>query len=957
MIDPAKTAEEKRLFAPWSPLFHGSRRRQLVAGAALWALMSLALLAGQPAAAGPVGAHATESDTVVDALVVQGYRASLQSALAAKRLSDDIIEVISAEDVADFPDLNLAEALQRVPGVAIDRDAGEGRSITVRGLSSEFTRVRINGLEALATTGGKDTGGGSGGSNRGRGFDFQVFASELFNRVTVRKSLSAEIEEGSLGATVDLRPARPFDYKGFTAVGSLQQGYNDLSRSSDPRASFLISDTWRDNQFGALLSVAYSDRQVREEGSSSGRWENPSVAGNSGGCFETPGPCNAATKTYSTVNAAWHPRIPRYERLDYSAKRLGATGALQWKPKDGTLLSLNALYAYTDGERREDYLQSYLIRRGMDVTQARFDSKNQMIAATMDDIDVRAESRHDILTSEFTQVTFDFEHRVSSHLSLTGAIGASNSIQDNPVQTTLSLDRYDVDGYSYDFSGNERLPALRYNFDVTDPNQWTFTASNALGDPSYIRLRPNKTSNRLASARLDGAFEINEALRLKAGLLVKAYDFHSTEWRRNTINGLVDGAVALPTGVTTADLSRLVSGLGRNMDMPDGTPRAWLAPDIDKLVSMLGIECNCVSAYGDFRVSSDNQRSARRDISEDDASGYVQMDFDTAIQDMRLRGNAGVRYATTKTSAAGIVGVKLVERTHRYSDVLPSLNLALEPREDVIVRLGISKVMSRPQLSYLTPGGTLSNTARTLTVGNPDLAPIRATALDLNLEWYPDRDSILAVSLFRKDLKSYIQSSLQTMPFSQSGLPISLLANGNTADTVFTVSQLENTKGGELNGYEISLQRRFSFLPAPFDRFGGIANYTHVDSEVAYITNAANTPVTTVIMPLTGLSSQSYNVALYYEGKRLTGRVSAAYRDGYLGSVPGGNGNDARGKQSALTVDMSATLALSSRAVLTFEGLNLLDTFDDRWISRERNNSEEYSHTGRQYYVGIRYSF
>ncbi|WP_425994309.1 TonB-dependent receptor [Caulobacter sp. DWR1-3-2b1] len=643
-----------------------------------------------PSVAGQV---ACAPESAVAAITVNGYRASLARALAIKRSETDIAEVISAEDVADFPDLNLAEALQRLPGVAIDRDAGEGRSITVRGLSSEFTRVRINGLEALATTGGKDTGGGSGGSNRGRGFDFQVFASELFNRVTVRKSLAAEVEEGSLGATVDLRPARPFDYQGFTAVGSLQQGYNDLSRSSDPRGSFLISDTWFDSRLGALFSVAYSDRQVREEGAGSGRWENPSIAGNSGGCFESPGPCNTPAGVYSPVNASWHPRIPRYERLDYSSKRLGATGALQWAPRDGTLFSLNVLHAYTEGERREDYLEAYLTRKGMDVTRAVFDNKNQMISATLDDVDVRAESRHDVLTSEFTQVTFDFGHQLSDRLSFSGAIGASNSIQDNPVQTTLSLDRYDVDGYSYDFSGNERLPNLGYNFDVTDPGQWIFTSSNALGDQSYIRLRPNKTANRLASARLDGAFEISDALKLKAGFLVKAYDFHSTEWRRNTINGLVEGAVPLPAGVTTASISRLVTGLGRNMNMPAGTPRVWLAPDIDKLVSMLDIQCNCINAYGDFRVSSDNQRSARRDISEDDASGYVQMDFDTAILDMRLRGNAGVRYATTKTRAAGMVGTRLVERTHRYNDVLPSLNLALEPRDDVVVRLGISKVM------------------------------------------------------------------------------------------------------------------------------------------------------------------------------------------------------------------------------------------------------------------------
>src|SRR5262245_38666994 len=175
--------------------------------------MALALgggvAAAQDAPQQPGGANEEE-------IVVTGFRGSLRQNLDIKRDANAFVDAITAEDIADFPDLNLAESLQRIPGVAIDRDSGEGRSITVRGLGGEFTRVRLNGLEALTTTGGKD---GSGGNNRGRQFDFNIFASELFNRITVRKSTSAALEEGSLGATVDLRAARPFDYDGFTLAG------------------------------------------------------------------------------------------------------------------------------------------------------------------------------------------------------------------------------------------------------------------------------------------------------------------------------------------------------------------------------------------------------------------------------------------------------------------------------------------------------------------------------------------------------------------------------------------------------------------------------------------------------------------------------------------------------------------------------------------------------------------
>src|SRR5687768_678501 len=168
---------------------------------------------------------APEGAESIEEVVVTGFRASLDKALDAKQRQVGAIDTIVAEDIADFPDLNLAESLQRVPGVAIARDAGEGRNITVRGLGPQFTRVRINGIEAMSANGGTDA---AGGTNRGRNFDFNTFASELFNNITIRKSGAAEVEEGSLGATVDLRAARPFDYAGLTIVTSVQGSYNDL---------------------------------------------------------------------------------------------------------------------------------------------------------------------------------------------------------------------------------------------------------------------------------------------------------------------------------------------------------------------------------------------------------------------------------------------------------------------------------------------------------------------------------------------------------------------------------------------------------------------------------------------------------------------------------------------------------------------------------------------------------
>ncbi|WP_332700975.1 TonB-dependent receptor [Devosia sp.] len=910
------------------------------------------------AALGASQVQAQDKESTVDEIVVTGFRASLASAISVKKAENDIVDVINAEDIADFPDLNLAESLQRIPGVAIDRDGGEGRSITVRGLSNDFTRVRVNGLEALATTGGKD---GSGGANRGRGFDFQIFASELFNRITVRKSQSAETEEGSLGATVDLTTAKPFDYGDFNMAAGAQYGYNDLSQEYDPRATFLISDTWFDGKLGALFSLAYATRNTLEEGSSTGRWESPATPSNSSGCFQTPGPCNVPVGTYSTVNQAWHPRIPRYGRMTYDWERMGATLAVQFKPTDATTITVDGLLAILDGTRRENYLEVISFSRAgqgnpqTDVRNAVIDSKGHLTSATFDDVDIRTEDRYDELSTEFNQASITIAHEFNERFRGTFIYGQSKSIQRNPVQTTISFDRYDSDNYSYDYT-DQKLPVFNYGFDVTDAANWRFGTTNALGDASLIRMRPNKTINDLQNVRVDLAFDLTDQIKLKGGLLFKDYNFDTKEQRRFVTGGITEGAVALPPGITLASLSKLVTGFGRNLDLgAGGTPTSWLSPDLEKVAAALGINCDCVNQYGDFRLSAANQRGANRSVREKDLSFYIQADFDTEIAGMPLRGNVGVRRAKTDQISRGFVGTNFVTVVRDYADTLPSLNLVLEPRDNIFIRFGASKVMSRPQLPNLTPGGSITNASQTLNIGNPLLEPIRANTYDLSFEWYPDSETQLTLGLFRKDLKSYIQSAASTMPFRETGLPASILSNNNTLDTIFTVTQQLNTEGGKLEGYEISLQRPFTFLPAPFDKFGGIVNYTHVKSDIEYMTNVATGA--TVVQPLVGLSPSSWNTTLYYEADRLTGRVSASYREGYLSTVPGGNGNDVRGKHKTLNVDVAATFKLTDQVTFTFEGINLTDEFDDRWISSTRESSEEYVHTGRQYYVGVRYKF
>ncbi len=303
--------------------------------AAFWlCTVSFASLVASPALAQQKpAAPAAEAEEDGSEIVVTGFRQSLEAALNVKKSSVAAVDAIVAEDIAKFPDQNLAESLQRIPGISIQRDAGEGRAITVRGLGAQFTRVRVNGMETVATS----TDGAA--ANRDRAFDFNVFASELFSSIVVHKTAEASLDEGSLGAVVDLNTGNPLAGKsGFHGALSAVGSYNDLSKKLGPRVAGLLSWRNEDGTFGASVSAAYSKTKTFELGNNSVRWAQArfdSVDGtpcfyttatstvrssNAGGVYRSSAACDKAS-------LAFHPRIPRYGSIAHDRERLGLTGS------------------------------------------------------------------------------------------------------------------------------------------------------------------------------------------------------------------------------------------------------------------------------------------------------------------------------------------------------------------------------------------------------------------------------------------------------------------------------------------------------------------------------------------------------------------------------------------------------------------------------------------------------
>ncbi|TDP75053.1 TonB-dependent receptor [Roseateles toxinivorans] len=967
-------------------------------------LGSSTLLAGaQAQAQTPAPAADTKS---LESVVITGFRASLESALNKKRQDSGIVDVIKAEDIAKFPDTNLAESLQRIPGVVIDRDAGEGRNITVRGLGLDFTRVRINGIEALATTGGTDS---SGGANRSRGFDFNVFAAELFNSITVRKSSSADVDEGSLGATVDLQTSRPFDFKNFTSTVSVKGRYNDLSGSTDPRMAFLVANTFADRKIGVLLSGAYSKRTLLEEGFSTVRWDNGASSG--GWCAPTGvTPANPTNSTATTCGPAaqgvprlvgtpeniaaynlasnagnFHPRLPRYGRLTHDQDRLGLTGAVQFKPQDGTLLTLDMLYAKLKATRQEDFLEAISFSRTAtqggkpqtSVVNATYGANGALETATFNGVDIRAESRFDELTTTFTQPTLTLEQDFGDYWKLNAKLGRAQSKFRNPVQTTTTLDALNVNGYTMDFRGNDRLPAIGYPFDPTKvggaltlvpvPQVTSGTQPGTVANTttSEIRIRPQGSNNRNDVAQLDLAWEaIPDKLTLRAGGSYKQYLFDTFEFRRINQN---DTIFAPPAGMPIANLTTMLTGFGKGQSLPAGTPTSWVIPDLNAIAAAYDIYCNClksgpVGGPGDFTLSSitnGNARGNNRSVTETDTGGFLMADFSTALGGIPLKGNLGARYVKTKQVANGYqaaAGGTEVSVTNAYDDWLPAVNLSANLSKDFVVRLAAAKVMARPQLGNLNPGGTISTTGTlSVTSGNPLLKPFRATTFDSSFEWYFNKNSFLGLGVFQKNISTYIQSLRTTIPFKDTGLPLTLLPANFTGDEVFQVTTPINTNGGKLTGFEVNYQQPFTFLPGRFKNFGALVNYTYVKSKIDY--QVSPTSATVITDDLLNLSPKSYNATLYYDDGTFSARISGSYRSGFLTRVPGQNNNDVEGKNSSLNVDASISYKVNDKLELTLEGVNLTNQANDQFISRARNSSVVYHVTGREILFGARYKF
>ncbi len=892
--------------------------------------VALAVLAALGAAFS-AGAQQTSQNNKAEeteVIEVKGFRDSVIKAKDLKREAMVAQDSIVAEDIADFPDQNLADSLQRVPGIAITREGGEGRQISLRGLGPDFTRVQVNGMEALGTSSSPMDSRGAVG--RSRAFDFNIFASELFNQIDVKKSYSADQEEGGIGGIVNLRTAKPFDYDGFQGAVAGQVGSNSNSDATKPRLAAMVSNTW--GKFGALASVAYSQKESSEVGYNTIRWRQVASSNIGTGV-------DAATAAKVKAGQIWFARGNRYSEWNNEQERLGMTAAFQYRPSDDLKFALDIMHGKLDNEGDEHHIStggasSTALGRLEEIKTIDNNGDIEAVYARFSNVVTRTENRSDLNSTTFDQVTFSTNWQATDKLGVVFQLGTSSSDYEQPRVDKVNLTRTGGT-LTTDFTQDRFYGINTYDFDPSATAGWTV---------NDLYFREDYISNDFDNAKVDFDYALTDSSTLTFGANFKK--FSNVGENREDAGYVQSKATPLNNGVKTINAD--VVNVFQHPNM------SWLQADVDALQKFYGIHN---LALGSDKIIQTNSYT----VEEESNSLYSQYAWDSMLGGKVLRGSVGVRYYKTDLTSIGVSKGLPVEISRDYSGVLPTLNLVYELEDDLLLRFGASKNLTRPSLSAISVSANVAQMTGSpgevgkITVGNPNLEPFESVNFDLALEKYYEGVGSLSAAVFKKDIENFIVTEVTTMKYSDTGLPTTLLPNGATVDTLFDVTSPQNSDKSAIKGAELAYQRDLDFLPEPFNQLGVIANYTWVDGTALY-RNVQGTGQTQE-KSFPGLSKNSYNLTLYFETDKFGARIAAAHRADYISVVEGGlRDEDERGFHATTFVDFSAFYQFSENLKFTIEGINLTNQREEQYSD---SNDRPYNTTtsGRTYSAGFSYKF
>ncbi len=948
--------------------FTRGARRALLATAAVPLMIAVPAIAQDTAPASST--QETPADDAAADVIVTGIRQTLQTSIQQKKLETAIVDTLSSNEIGDLPALSVGEAIQTITGATTHREKGGASEIALRGLGSFLSNTTFNG---------RDASNGSGD----RAVNFNQFPSELINGIKIYKSQQANLVEGGVAGTIELETLKPLDFNRRRLQAEIKTNYSPYqdriigSSAWGWRGTLSYVDQFDAGDLGRIGITFGAQRNKtnnpEETVAASSTWVacNPTIVAAAANCTEvTRAQAAGGTPFYLQPNAITYRQISEQDQRD------AVFGAVQWQPSPTIDINLDVQYS------KRDYSED---RSDLNLSETRFGLRNVVYDAnhvvqsftgltSLEAVSTRLERNEEYLGGGG-----NIEWRASDRLTVSGDASYSRTIRTDVERSVrLRTDPFDIFNvrtpinnqrvpYTYEIKPGNFAPTITIDprFNLNDPTLFS--------DDARFRRDELQRRNTIFGGRLDATYKLDGFLSSIA---------LGGRFSRLTYNDYDDRVEV------TQDDRPLDAAV--NIACRNGT-----FPQTDFLKAARG---NIINSYATFDLqcqfaryptapqarSADLRRDINRDVTENTYAGYIMGEYRGDIGSLPIRGNFGVRAVRTEVVSNGLRSdlvatpnddgtIRLVSVLGSFQTVtiensttrfLPSINAVFEPRQDVQLRLAGYRGMSKPAPSALGAGrsfqledgtnpGDIADAIRQITAnGSPRLQPLMSWNVDAAVEWYPNRDSIVAATVYKKW-------------FTGGFIPVELnedfTIGGQTLNVPVVQTQNSPNKSN-VYGLELTLANRFSWLPAPLDGFGGkvsynlaISDFENEDIRLGDVLDPKTGVVTPGMIPPANLSGYSKHVVsaqLYYQWRGLNLQGVYNYRSNYYQDFVGGN-SQLRYVRGNETFDLRASYDISKAVRMQVEAVNIFDApkVTDMPV---QGSSRQYHYYGSRYFLGLR---
>ncbi|XPF94671.1 TonB-dependent receptor [Colwellia sp. RE-S-Sl-9] len=897
---------------------------------------------------------ATEKE--VEVITVTGMLSSLKASMLEKKEGNTVSDSITAEDLGKFPDQNVAESLQRITGVAIDRNGGEGQFITVRGFGPQFNLVTVNGRQMASETSGRE-------------FSFDTLPAELISGADVYKSSNAGNQDGGIGSYINLQTAKPLQIGEFKAIGNAKMTYDTLSEESSPAISGLISNTFNDGTLGILASLSIQEREAQiNQADTRGYYRVDRIQTND---------FDAVAGTGKEAFNVWVPRNLDLTSNAEDRTRTSGTLVVQYAPTTELTLTFDGLYSKFEVESQVSNYANWFTPgnfRDFDVDETT-NTVNYWSHNSFDDPNGGGSGATDFVQQGFDRnikvqnLGFNADWDLTDQFNVNIDVSTSKAEDLSGDQSRVFTVMGYANGYTYDFRNGGDIPGLQ-----SDGIDGPFTQADASKlRAHYVERGGDEREDEITELRADFTYTPNSDTftKLKFGL----YSQDRTKSSKVFQSPSLPNCFYCGYGTDVPDeLGELVTP----NDWFDGIPSSFFGYNVDDYLAYLETPeaitaqslirnenpADNIAAFQSLNGYTPVELGTSFEIDEEITAAYIDFLFEGDLGDMPWTINLGFRYSETTTTAAGKQATLLdiiqnpqdatildqfynvdtdgqrissdIAIKNSYSNLLPSLNVKFEIEEDMVLRAAYSETITRPTMSDMAPVTNIGTTRPDLLLasgGNPSLEPFLSTNWDISYEWYYGDTSAVSVGLFSKEVEGFITTVRAPEQFS--------LASGSYE---FQVSRPRNGETAKVDGLELAWTHTWE------SGFGFQMNATIVNSDAEVDTsNSSQT------FALEGLGD-SQNIIAFYENNGFQARLAYNNREAFLQTLSNADTGEPEFVDTYGQWDVSASYDINDNLTVLFEGINLTDEYTNKF-GRISSHFTEQVRSGSRYSIGLRGSF